>query len=284
MRYANGRIPLDQLVHLGGDHYLPPGTAARWRWLQKTAWEKYGVWLIITPGWNAYRPFDIQVIYKRDMGRLAAAPGYSTHGGLVNGQVVFAIDVSNWAALGWDRFKALCRLAGFAVDFVVPQERWHIGDFNDGWVVPAGFDSTPTINKTTTRKRRRNTMIHAAWRDTNGSIAVQCRPGGKVTLITDFADWAGMSAGSGAEAAQISNEQMQGLLARYGALTYPRFDTGRDNIPPLVYVPKGNGTIYTLVEGRLRPLTDMATVQQFLDLGAPSLTLSVGERDNLLKS
>lgn len=284
MSYANGLIPLHLLVHLGGDHYLPPGTAARWRWLQRVAYEKYGVWLIITVGWNAYRPLNIQVAYKRDMGKWAAAPGFSTHGGIVRGQTVFAIDVSNWAALGWDRFKALCRLAGFAVDFVSPQELWHIGDFNDGWVIPAGFDTTPAINKTTTRKRRKNTMIHAAWRDTNGSIAVQCRPGGKVTWITDFADWSGINAGSGAEAAQVTNEQMQALHARYGSLTYPHFDTGRESLPPLVYVPKGDGTIYTLVDGRLRYLTDPATVQQLIDKGAPTLSLSVGERDNLLKS
>lgn len=150
--YANGRIPLILLVHLGGDHYLPPGTAARWKWLQRIAWEKYGVWLVITPGWNAYRPYDVQVDYKRRLGSLAAAAGFSTHGGFVKGQVVFAIDVHNWAALGWARFSALCRLAGFTVNFVSPEELWHIGDFNDGWVVPAGAGSTPVINKDTTRQ------------------------------------------------------------------------------------------------------------------------------------
>ena len=150
--YANGLIPLALLVHLGGDHYLPPGTAARWRWLQRTAWEKYGVWLVITAGWNAYRPLHIQVIYKRDLGRWAAAPGFSTHGGKVNGREVFAIDVSNWAVLGWSRFAALCRLAGFTVNFVSPEELWHIGDYNDAWAVPAGANTIPTINPATTRQ------------------------------------------------------------------------------------------------------------------------------------
>ncbi|MGI0521775.1 hypothetical protein ABY45_14460 [Microbacterium maritypicum] len=150
--HANGRIPLGQLVHLGGDHYLPPGTAARWRWLQRLCWEKYGIWLVITAGWNGYRPFDIQVIYRRDLGIMAALPGFSTHGGIVNGRVVFAIDVANWALLGWARFAALCRLAGFTVDFVKPQELWHIGDFNDGWVIPAGAATIPPVNPQTTRR------------------------------------------------------------------------------------------------------------------------------------
>lgn len=134
--YTNGNYPLRMMVHLGGDHYLPAGTAARWRWLQRAAWEKYGVWLIITAGWNGYRPYNIQVQYRKDLGIWAAVPGYSSHGLIYRGQQVAAIDVANWGELGWSRFKALCRLAGFTVDFVSPQELWHIGDFNDIWTVP----------------------------------------------------------------------------------------------------------------------------------------------------
>lgn len=226
MSYANGRIPLWRLEHLGGEHYLPPGTAARWRWLQKVAWEKYGVWLVITVGWNAYRPYDVQVTYRRDLGIWAAVPGKSSHGGTFQGREVFAIDVNNWAVLGWDRFSALCRLAGFTVNFVTPQELWHIGDFNNAWVVPAGASSTPTVNKETTRKRRRETMIHAAWRDDNGTIAVQCRPGGRITLLGDPIEWAGISAGSGAGYMQVSNGSLQGLIQRYGEVKWPNFDDG----------------------------------------------------------
>lgn len=134
--YANGRFPLEIMEHLGGDHYLPPGTAARWRWLVEQAWLKYGVLLRITWGWNGYRPYAIQVEYRNELGEWAAVPGYSSHGIVYSGQQVAAIDVDNWAVLGWGRFSALCRLAGFRVDFVSPQELWHIGDFNDIWNVP----------------------------------------------------------------------------------------------------------------------------------------------------
>ncbi|QNA93270.1 MULTISPECIES: hypothetical protein [unclassified Microbacterium] len=140
--YTNGRFPLTMMVKLGDKHYLPAGTAARWRWLQRQAWEKYRVWLIITPGWNAYRPYNIQVEYREDLGIWAAVPGWSSHGLIYQGRSCAAIDVANWGDLGWARFKALCRLAGFTVDFVSPQELWHIGDFNDIWAVPA-FAATP---------------------------------------------------------------------------------------------------------------------------------------------
>lgn len=284
MTYSNGRIPLDQLEHLGGDHYLPPGTAARWRWLQRIAFEKYGVWLIITIGWNAYRPYDIQVIYKRELGGWAAAPGFSTHGGMVNGRVVFAIDVNNWAALGWARFSALCRLAGFTVDFVSPEELWHIGDYNDGWTIPAGAESTPAINPHTTRKRRNTTMIHAVWRDANGTIAVQCRPSGKITPLKNPHDWAGMSAGSGAGHAQVSNEQLQALFDQYGTLPYPLFDTGRESLPIIVYVRDGDDTVYLLTDGKLRAVVDPSTLNELHAQGAAAVNFSQAEVDNFLST
>lgn len=134
-RFRNGEIPLNQMVHLGGDHWLPAATAARWRELQRLAWEKYRVWLQITPGWNAYRPISVQRDYKRRFGNRAAAPGYSSHGGGYRGRDMMAIDVNNWSALGWGRFDALCRIVGFWTDFVSPTERWHIGDPNP-WVMP----------------------------------------------------------------------------------------------------------------------------------------------------
>lgn len=153
MTYPNGRIPLSMLVHLGGEHYLPHGTASRWLWLVAAARDKYGVTLRITKGPNAYRWFEAQVDAKQEAtaaGRPqdAAAPGFSTHGGVVDGQEVMAIDVANWADLAddedlaWARFVALCRMAGLTVLFI-PWERWHIVDQNDVWAVPAWATAAP---------------------------------------------------------------------------------------------------------------------------------------------
>lgn len=150
-RFDNGRIPESKLVALGKGrnddgpwkHLAPPGTAARWNFLVATARSKYGVTLRITPGWNLFRPLDVQVLYRKRLGIMAAVPGFSSHGGVFKGQDCMAIDVQNWGDLApgrpdtaWARFTALCRIAGFRVDFVKPRETWHVGDF-DPWRIPA---------------------------------------------------------------------------------------------------------------------------------------------------
>jgi hypothetical protein len=150
-QFANGKIPKSRLVPLGKGrdrdgvwrHLAPPGTAARWNWLVATARAKYGVTLRITPGWNLFRPLEVQVLYRQRLGIMAAQPGFSSHGGVFRGRDCMAIDVQNWGDLApgrpevaWVRFVALCRMAGFRVDFVKPRETWHVGDF-DPWRVPA---------------------------------------------------------------------------------------------------------------------------------------------------
>lgn len=282
--YANGRIPLGRLVHLGGEHYLPPGTAARWKWLQRVAHEKYGVWLNITVGWNAYRPFDVQVDYKRRYGNMAAEPGKSSHGGTFGGRIVFAADVNNWAALGWDRFVAVCRLAGFTVDFVSPREQWHIGDFNDGWAIPAGSETTPTIKPETTRQRRRQTMIHAAWRDENGTIAVQCRPGGRITVLQDPIEWAGISGGSGAGYFQTSNAALQTIIQRYGEIPWPAFDAGTNAEHVQIIAPlEGGDSRYLAYADEIWPITSTHALGEVMEQGLAVVLLPQKVIDSRLK-
>ncbi|OIU88673.1 hypothetical protein [Microbacterium sp. AR7-10] len=146
--YANGRYPLSAFIHRGDNIYLTPSLNARWDEAVRLALAKYGVRLYITGdvdglgGWNGYRPYPAQVRYKNHYGRFAAAPGWSSHGGRYGGREVFAIDVANWQQLGrddvqaWGRFVAIMRLVGLTTDFVSPRELWHVGDFNDPWVVP----------------------------------------------------------------------------------------------------------------------------------------------------
>lgn len=155
MAYPNGEVPLSKLVHLGANFWLPPGTAARWLWFVAEGKRRFNVTFRITPdrdglgGWNAYRPLSAQILYRKHYGNMAAVARYSSHGGFYQGQEVFAIDVDNWASVPWSDFVALCREAGFRTNFVVPTERWHIGDFNDPWTAPAftGGSSTPEIPK-----------------------------------------------------------------------------------------------------------------------------------------
>lgn len=152
MAYPNGEVPFNVLVHLGANFWLPPGTAARWAWFVREGIRRYGVTFRITPdrdglgGWNAYRPLSAQILYRKYYGNMAAMPKFSSHGGWYRNQEVFAIDVDNWSAVSWNQFASLANEAGFRVNFVSPEERWHIGDFNNPWAIPAfaAAPATPT--------------------------------------------------------------------------------------------------------------------------------------------
>lgn len=150
MSYPNGRYPLSMMVHLGGQHYAPPGTAARIAFAQRLMREKYGVVLVVTPGWNVYRPLNIQVDYERIYGwPRAAKAGTSNHGLFVNGREVAAVDWFNWAAVQWGRFVAVMRLAGLSAG-TVASEGWHVVDLNDPWSVPGFANTVVVVNPATT--------------------------------------------------------------------------------------------------------------------------------------
>lgn len=142
-RFLNGLIPLSVLVYLGGEHYLAPGTNARWQWMVAAALAKYGVVLRISSGANGYRWLDKQKeAFRNEPAGNAAYPGTSSHGGIWGGRECMAIDVANWQDLApgnrdlaWARFVALCRLAGFTTG-LFSWEPWHIVDFNDIWTIP----------------------------------------------------------------------------------------------------------------------------------------------------
>lgn len=161
MAYSNGRFPLSLFVHRGGNIYLTPSLNARWDEMVRLALEKYRVRLWITGdidglgGWNGYRPWDAQGRYKNHYGRGAAAQGFSSHGGVYQGREVFALDIGNVdalapgnASLAHARLTALAQAVGLTVNFVSPSEWWHVGDFNNAWVVPTF--GTPAINHHTT--------------------------------------------------------------------------------------------------------------------------------------
>lgn len=141
--YPNGHVPVEYLIHVSGNTYLPPGTYMRWLWMREQAVARYGVTLRITSqystawnAWNGYRPFAAQRMYRDAYGNMAAVPGTSSHGGTWNGREAFAIDVENWMDLSWSQFSGLAHEAGFTTNFVTPTEKWHIGDFNNPWAVP----------------------------------------------------------------------------------------------------------------------------------------------------
>lgn len=238
-RYANGQAPLSAMIKIGDEQYLPAGTCARWRELQRLAWEKYGVWLVISPGWNAYRPLNIQIQYRAELGIWAAVPGYSSHGLTYGGRECAAIDVYNWASLApgneslaWARFVALCRLVGFTVDFVTPRELWHIGDFNDVWTAPAF--AAVVINPATTAlpEPPQEDDMPINFRSTDAGVSYTMIPGVLITrhhneiaaantnLLNTGKQWPGENARpedrEKAGERQLSDKQILMLLPQYG--------------------------------------------------------------------
>lgn len=150
-RYPNGFIPASELVTIEGNHKATRGTAARWEALKADVKAHEGITLRITGGENAYRSYAGQVFARKQAcaaGRCndAAVPGFSSHGGSLNGRDSGAIDVSNWALLGKAKFYAYCRKHGFEPGYF-SWEPWHIIDWAP-YTVPAsgggGAEPFPT--------------------------------------------------------------------------------------------------------------------------------------------
>lgn len=152
-RYPNGQVPEDLLIREGGNWFFP-GTYRKFEVLRDDVKERHGVTLYVTPpaygAGNAYRSLEGQQSIRAALGIQASVPGRSSHGGLWTGQTTGAgglptwvtglesgaLDIANWAEIGFGNFKAAAQRAGFIVDVVVPQELWHIVDL-DPWATSA---------------------------------------------------------------------------------------------------------------------------------------------------
>ncbi len=141
-RYSNGKLPASELVQVGTPTQVTTrATAQRWGNFVEDARRTYGWVPRITPGENAYRDYDTQVRTKAwacNQGNcgLAAAPGFSSHGGEFEGRDAMAFDVAHWQEVGWAKFKTLAERNGFTVGWF-SSEPWHIIDFAP-FTMPAG--------------------------------------------------------------------------------------------------------------------------------------------------
>ncbi|WP_139340720.1 hypothetical protein [Microbacterium sp. CSI-V] len=269
-------------MYLGPEFYLPSGTAARWRALQRLGLEKYGVWLVPTPGWNGYRPLSIQYQYRAELGIWAAVPRTSSHGLTFNGRDMAAIDVNNWRALApwseslaWARFVALCRIVGFIVDFVSPQELWHIGD-PDPYTIPAF--AVVTINPGTTRmpEPEEDDMPTIISSPIGQSLSI----GGVVVPFPTPDDVKSTKSTTGApvqimETTSVMHSSIIAAAARQ--------DAAAAQLPIVVYAQGGNGTVYIYEAGRIDYLTEETVLHDLLARGAQSVTWPQGEIDSLRK-
>ncbi|WP_102193218.1 hypothetical protein [Microbacterium aurantiacum] len=257
-RYENGRIPFDVLVHLGGEHYLTPGTAAKFIAMRADVWENEGVWLEISPGANGYRWFEKQEeAYRDEPDGNAAYPGSSSHGGEYNGRDAMAVDIGNWGRLGRALFYHYARKHGFEPD-VFDWEPWHLIDWEPWAAAPATATPAPKP------RRKRNTMTEAAYRTPGGTIAIQGRLGGALTLLDDPDEWTGIHQATGAATWGISEDKLNYLVGHYGTVPAGLYDTGRE--PLRILAPaEGGASRYGALGGRAWPLTnvrDLAALQR----------------------
>ena len=269
MAWRNGYIPESDLTIFrrgrnatDGDWFwgLTPATYARHLALVERAKNRTRRTLEPTDGWGTYRHYAAQVIARRIYGNGAAVPGTSSHGGYWEGRETLAIDYSNWSwVYGGDRatFYADCRAVGLTPGMIEPRrgypdEPWHVIDENPRGPVPAfdnvsKFEPAPVVPP----KRKKRTMIYAAWRDANNTIAVQAVAGGKVTLLKDPTEWVGIQAATGAEYAQVDNGQLQAILDRFGKLESPAFDTTTGAAAQVVVPLDGQNDRYQWAGDRL---------------------------------
>lgn len=164
-------------------------------------------------------------------------------------------------------------------------ERWHLEydrDRDNHRNQPASVGgSTPfTPAPVEPPKRKKRTMINAAWQDENGTIAVQAVPGGKVTLLTDPREWAGIAAATGAEAARVKNDELQQILQRYGQITAPAFDTSTGAAAQIVVPLDGASDRYQVVGDRVEWING-DQLQKLLDTGARTVFLARDQIDRM---
>lgn len=154
-------------------------------------------------------------------------------------------------------------------------EPWHFvhntnNDQHRNDPAPAGTPEPP--------KRRKKPMFSGSWRVPNGTIAVQCRPGGALTLLGDPNEFDGLAAGSGVQAAGVSDAALDTLIARYGVVPWPFFDDGR--APVTIVAPDdGSASRYAGVGDRLAGIPVVAHLAGLQHAGVPVVVLPVDEID-----
>lgn len=121
---------------------------------------------------------------------------------------------------------------------------------------------------------RNNEMIHACWIDQNGTIAVQYRPRGRITLMTDLAYWNGVVAATGASPNRVSNAELQSIRDLYGDMTYPNADVANTDITLITQT--GTNNRFLLSGGVIAPVTDQTTID-FLTGRAQEINLTLAQ-------
>lgn len=289
--YANGYIPSNLLVTFNvgwsageGEwkHQLSPSTYAKHLALVSLARRNTGRTLAISAGWGAYRPYAAQVYARKVHGKGAADPGTSSHGGFWERQQTLAIDYGNWSYVyngNRAAFYRDVRAVGLEPGLIsvgrgYPDEPWHVVDkspWAGGSAAGGGVELPNTAGAKPAPKLRRQSMITAAYRNDEGSFAIQRDPNGPLTWVADANEWNGiLAANPGLYAAQVSNSWLAGHMDKWGRV--PRFAPPASAIPSVVTVI-GDSTQYLETASGLVPI-DPATASALVARGAVSYAVS----------
>lgn len=149
----------------------------------------------------------------------------------------------------------------------------------------AGGSSKPLPEKTTTtpaqpvRRRRRNMTIAAAYRDANGTVAVQARLGGALTLLPDPVEFAGIAAATGVETYQVTT--LDALRATFAEVPHPFYDDGRFPLRILA-AKEGGPSRYGALGERAWAIPNTTQMQALQNAGAEVVILPQADIDKML--
>lgn len=147
-----------------------------------------------------------------------------------------------------------------------------------------GTGPTPTPSPTPTpkpKRRKRDIMAEAAYTTPDGTIAVQARLGGMVTLMNNPHEWGGIASATGAGAMPISATTLAGLLGTYGALPAGLYDSGA--LPIKIITPEGGAPDrYGIIGNRAWPIGNVRDLSAMQRQGFPVETWSQADIDKAL--
>lgn len=128
-------------------------------------------------------------------------------------------------------------------------------------------------------KVRRKSMITAAYRNDDTSIAIQRDPNGPLVWVEDPNEWQGIvAANPGLYAAQVSNAWLRAHMDKWGLI--PRFTPPASDLPTVVTVI-GSKSQYMQTSSGLVPI-DGVTASALADRGAVSYAVSLTVAEALL--
>lgn len=296
--YSNGYITDSMLITFNvgvsaGEgvwkHQLSPSTYAKHLALVLLARKNTGRTLQISPGWGAYRPMPAQVYARKVHGRGAADPGTSSHGGFWEGQQTLAIDYGNWSYVyngNRAAFYRDVRAVGLEPGLIsvgrgYPDEPWHVVDKQPwaGGSAAGGVELPNSAGAKPAPKVRRKSMITAAYRNDDGSFAIQRDPNGPLVWIGDTNEWEGiLAANPGLKGHQVSNAWLRAHMDKWGLI--PRFTPPASDLPTVVTVI-GSKSQYMQTSSGMVPI-DSVTASALADRGAVSYAVSQTVAEALL--